>query len=444
MGKSYLVRTWGQERFDAVVELNFERDPQLADMFSGNDPAGTIRRLEAYTGRRLPSDGRALLFLDEIQAAPAVLARLRWFAEETPSLPIVAAGSLLDFVLADPAHGVPVGRIGYMHLEPMGFGEFLLALGEQPLVEFLARDLTLASIAAPEAIPAALHLKLLDLFRHYLLVGGMPAAVERYRLDRSLLLVAEQHANLLATFRDDFAKYSNRVHHRRLSAVLDAVPRQLGARLKYSLIDREERAAALSQAVDLLALARVCHKVRATTAEGVPLAAGADDRAYKLIHLDIGLASSALGVSLRDIEALRDLSLANEGAVAEQIVGQLLRLGFPAHQEPSLYYWYRDQRGAQAEVDYVIQHGPSVVPVEVKAGATGSLKSLHVLMAKRGWKTAVRFNADFPSVTAVSAGTTTGERANYRLLSLPLYLVEQVHRLLDELPSLEETPHRRK
>ena len=149
--------------------------------------------------------------------------------------------------------------------------------------------------------------------------------------------------------------------------------------------------------------------------------------------VDVGLVATSLGVSLAGLEDAADLTLANRGAVAEQVVGQLLRLNFPSHREPALYYWQREERGSEAEVDYVIEHGSGIVPVEVKAGSFGGLKSLHALMSDRGWPLAVRFNSAAASVTPVTVKTSSGKTASYSLLSLPLYLVEQLPRLLGEI-----------
>jgi predicted AAA+ superfamily ATPase len=237
--------------------------------------------------------------------------------------------------------------------------------------------------------------------------------------------------DLLATLRDDFAKYASRAHRHRLIEVLASVPRQLGKKFVYAAVDRGERAASLEHAVELLCLARVCHRVRATTATGVPLAAGVDERFFKVVSLDTGLASVALGLDLAGLEAT-DVTLSNEGAIAEQAAAQLLRLSFSADHEPELFYWRRGERGSEAEVDHVMQHRTSIVPVEVKAGKTGTLKSLHALMSARRWKRAVRANIARPSVTRVRAKTTTGDEANYELLSIPLYLVEHLPRLLVE------------
>lgn len=433
VGKSYLVQSFGEARFRGVAEANLERRPELHACFSENDPRATLRRLEVVLGRPVPADGSTLLFLDEIQAAPQVLAKLRWFAEELAQLPLIAAGSLLDFALRSPAVATPVGRITFLHIEPMGFEEFCTALGEEPLVRWLRTEVDAERIAAGQAMPAELHAHALKLLRLWLLVGGMPAAVEAFRVEHSLLRVAAVQRDLLATLRDDFAKYSGRVPHERLRRVLDSVPQQLGGKFTYRRVDPDERAAGLKVAVELLCLARVCHRVAATPARGVPLGAGVDPSAFRLLHLDVGLVSTNLGLDLAALESAADLTLVNQGALAEQAVGQLLRLTFASNEEPVLYWWRREQRGSEAELDYVHSQGSRVVPIEVKSGKTGTLKSLHGFVAERSLSLALRVNMAPPVVQDIATETPRG-KASYRLLSIPAYLVEQSSRLLAEFP----------
>jgi predicted AAA+ superfamily ATPase len=432
VGKSWLIRDFGTRRFGGLAEVNLERRPELRACFEDNDPRATLRQLEVLLRRAIPADGTCALFLDEIQAAPEVLSKLRWFAEELPALPVIAAGSLLDFALAAPEVSVPVGRITFLHLEPLGFEEFCLAVGEGPLLEWLRGGVTIESIRDGTAMPAALHEHALQLYRTWLLVGGMPAAVDAYRTERRLAEVAALQRDLLATLRDDFAKYSGRVPHRRLAAVLASVPRQLGAKFSFVEVDREERAAALRQAVELLCKARVCHRVQWTAARGIPLAAGSDERRFKLLALDVGLASCQLGLDLAALEEVSDPTLVNKGALAEQAVGQLLRLTFAANEEPVSFWWQREKAGSQAEVDYVHAHGARVVPIEVKSGKSGTLRSLHRFMAERGLDWAVRVNASAPVVERVAAGLPGQPTFAYDLLSIPAYLVEQHPRLLRE------------
>jgi predicted AAA+ superfamily ATPase len=431
VGKSWLVRTWGTQRFGRVVEVNLERRPEIEACFTDNDPKAVLQRLEVHLGQRIPTDGSALLFLDEIQAVPEVLAKLRWFAEEMPQLPVIAAGSLLDFAFAEHRFSMPVGRISYLHLEPMGFLEFCHACGEEPLARWLNHNLTMAVIRG--GMPADLHDKAMALFRSWVLVGGMPAAVEAFARERSYLPVADVHRELLATVRDDFAKYADRVHHHRLAAVLDSVPNQLGQKFKYAKVDRDERSTALKQALNLLTLARICHRVVSTQGKGLPLGAGADAKTLKVIHLDVGLASSALRLNLATLEQAEDLDLVNEGAIAEQAIGQLLRLIGHGNEEPALWYWSREARSSSAEVDYITAPTSHVLPIEVKSGAGGAMRSLHVFMSEQKLSWAARFNSVSPIIQDIKTTAATGIAVRYRLLSLPAYAVECLPRLAHEM-----------
>lgn len=423
VGKTWLVRDLAARTKRALFELNLERDPGLATLFEHADPAVVVRNVEAWAGRAVVPAG-ALLFIDEIQAAPSLLAKLRWFAEELPSLPVIAAGSLLDFALADASYSMPVGRIGYLYVEPLGFEEYLRAVDELPLLERLGE----LSLDAP--LPQLLHQRALSRLREYALIGGMPRAIESWSHRQSWLDVSRVQQDLLTTYRDDFARYAGRVPPARLDRVLSAVPRLLSRKFKYNEVDPDARAAAVRQALDLTIKARLCHPVQATHATGTPLGAEVRERTFKVIMGDVGLASAALGLAPH--EAIRDERLVHEGGLAEQLVGQALRASEPFFLDPALYYWTREKASSSAEVDYVIPHGSTVVPVEVKAGATGTMRSLHLFMALRGLNLAVRFDARPPSLVEVDTQTSAG-RAAYRLLSLPTYLAGQLGRWLDDL-----------
>jgi predicted AAA+ superfamily ATPase len=423
VGKSYLVRQLARRQKVALVELNFEQSPDLAQLFASNDAKAICHNLEVLRGQRIAA-GNTLLFLDEIQAAPQVFAALRWFAEQAPDLHVVAAGSLLDFTLAAPTFSMPVGRIATLYVEPMSFADFLRALGEESLRNYLKE------FSWPTVMPLPIHLRLMHLFRHYLVVGGMPAAVKLYAQSRSLLEVSEIHHNLLTTYRDDFARYANRGHHSRLLKVFQAIPRQLGQKFVFKHVDRDERSEPLKKALSLLLQARVAHAVHHCNATGVPLGATTDERTYKILFLDTGLAMAALGLSVFDLPEAADITTVCEGALAEQAAGQALRLLPPTFTDPQLYYWCRQKKGAAAEVDYLLQHGSQIVPVEVKAGKTGTLKSLHQLMLERSLPRAIRLNGDRPSQVEVDVLTSQQGRVRYQLVSLPLYMAAEIPRIL--------------
>lgn len=424
VGKTWLVRHFAEFSQKQLIELNFERQPSLQSLFASNNPRQILLNLSAVFGQEIEPD-KCLLFLDEIQAAPQLLTKLRWFAEDLPQLPVIAAGSLLEFVLANHSFSMPVGRISYMHLEPLSFEEFLLASDKKALYTFLLDyDLSFD-------IPEAIHEPLILLFKEYLLVGGLPAAVLQWTTTRSLNKVNQVQNDLLATYRDDFAKYRGRIQIELLDDVMMAVPKMLARKFVMRHVNQSVPSNTIKQALDILGKARVCHGVWGCSANGVPLAAEIKKKYFKEIFLDVGLCSTALGLNLNQLHGAREITLINNGGIAEQSVGQLLRTIGPPYLEPSLYYWHREEPGSNAEMDYVIQHGNTIVPIEVKAGATGSLKSLHLFMKLKKLSLAVRINSDFPSKAPVKVKDHSGTSVEYRLVSIPFYLVGQIHRFLD-------------
>ena len=424
VGKTWLIRDLAHSQERRLIELNFEKRPDLESLFSSNDPNEIVINIAASTGSKI-EPSKAILFLDEIQAASHLLEKLRWFAEDMPELPVVAAGSLLDFTLAKHEFSMPVGRIGYLYLEPLSFEEFLDAVGQHELRAYLQNyDWNLN-------IPAAIHSQLMQIIKEYLVVGGMPAAVSTWATEKAPDAVNQIHFDLLTTYRDDFAKYSGRLTTNRLEDVMSSVPRQLGKKFVYKDANSEVSAAPLKQALDLLAKARVCHRIVATSANGLPLGAEADERFSKVILLDCGLCSASLGLSLHQLRSVSEISMINSGGMAEQLVGQLLRAATPAYIPPSIYYWQRGKKGAEAEIDYIIQHENQVIPIEVKAGTTGALKSLHQFMKEKKKTTALRVNSDVPKRGPIHVKDSLGSSIEYNLLSIPFYLLGQLHRLIN-------------
>lgn len=416
VGKSFLVQMFAREEYDSLLEINFEREPEAANLFESKSPRRILPLLEAKYDRSV-IPGKSLLFLDEIQATPTVLTTLRYFHEELPQLHVVAAGSLLEFVLEEPVFSMPVGRIEYLHLGPMQFEEFLLALGRDKLREFLC------DYAIDETVPESLHLELMRLLRQFTVLGGMPESINTFLETNSLKDVDAVNQSILSTYRDDFNKYRTRVEHGRISKVFAKIPLLVGQKFKYSEVDRDERSRSLSRALDLLCLARVAHRVNHSDANGLPLRAEINDRDFKVIFMDVGLLCRSCGLNLADVEAAGNMMLVNSGAVAEQLIGQHLLYCGRFFEEPELHYWRRQKAGSSAKLDYVGAVGPHIVPIEVKAGKTGTLKSLHLFLKKKRLEFGLRFNSDVPSLM----------EGEYRLLSLPLYLVGQARRLCSEV-----------
>ena len=425
VGKTWIVRDFAESTNLKLIELNFEREPELADIFKEKSPDKVLVSLERIKGTRIEKT-TSILFLDEIQQAPYVFGNLRWFHEECPELPIIATGSLLDFILKDHQFSMPVGRISYLFLEPMSFKEFLMAHGEELLIEFIEE------VEITSDFPGPVHNKLLDYFSDYLTIGGMPAAVREWIKTKSPVVVAEVHQDLLNTFFDDFNKYTGRVPPERLRKVMLSVPRLLGKKFKFSNVDREETAKALQQALELLCLSRICHRIYHSSGRGIPLTAQENEKMFKVTFLDTGLVSALQGIVFKSSKELKGLIRFNEGGISEQAVGQMLRTRLLKFIDPRLNYYVREKKGSEAEIDYLIQHGTEIIPVEVKSGAAGSMKSLHQFMSERNLKTAVRINSEKPSVVDVDTKTGMGNIAQYTLISIPFYLAEEIDRILSQ------------
>ena len=434
VGKSTLVRLLCEAETDRdLLTVNLERYPQLADAFASNDPGAILNVIEAASGQARSE--HTVLFLDEIQAAPNAFVSLRYFLEEMPELPIVAAGSLMDFMLSDHGFSMPVGRIDYLDLGAMTFTEFLRALGEDRLVlEIESFEWT--SGDAPPVLHPVVHQRLLELVRLYQFVGGMPEAVKVYSETRSLRATGAVHASIIDTWRDDFPKYAARRDLTRMLRVFNFAASQVGRKVKYSNVSPDDQSATIRRDMDLLAMARVIAKVTHSQCAGLPLQADLKEKVFKLIFLDIGLMNAICGLDWQTIAGQTETQLVNAGPGAEQFIGQHLQFLLAERPNRELTYWLREGRSNNAEVDYVCEFGSRIVPMEVKAGRTGKLKSLHQFVADRWVPFAVRFDTDPPALHTVDASVRRGhgsEQVRYRLLSLPLYLVERLPSLVNSL-----------
>lgn len=416
VGKTWLVRRLAERSGRELLEVNFERDPRLARFFSAKDPRALLSDLSLALGRPAPLD-RALLFLDEIQAVPDVLSSLRWFAEELPRLPVIAAGSLLEFVLADHHFSMPVGRISFLHIEPLGFHEYLRAHDRSDIAT------ALEGWAPGRRFSEAVHDRAATWHQRYAMTGGMPEVVTADVSGATARECRALQSDLVATYRGDFSKYSGRMDRMVLDKVMDAVARSLGRKFVYTQVGDGVKQQQAKRAVELLAAARVCHLVRYSAANGVPLGGEVKDTFRKAIFVDVGVFHALVGTPAAErFPNLRDLAPAVRGQIAEQLVGQALRLsGNPAGDGPSLYYWQREG-GRPGEIDYLMQSGARVLPVELKSGTAGAMKSLHQFMFDKHLSVALRFDENAPSVMKVSVKTTQGNDVEYRLVGLPHYL----------------------
>ena len=374
VGKTYAVRQLAKE-FDHFVEINFEIDDELRTLFDrGLDPIKIIDNIYNNTGKKI-IPGKTLLFLDEIQSVPRAVIALRYFYERLPELHVIAAGSLIDFAIN--AVGIPVGRVTSLYMYPMSFLEFLRATDNTMLV----REILGTSFLRPSSQIA--HDKLLSLLGEYLAIGGMPEVVNKWVQEKDPYVCAEELSTLLTAYRHDFGKYAKELQFKYLKALFNAAPALSGKKFKYSDVEGDFRKRELAPCLDLLFTAGVVHSVQRSAGNGIPPGAEADPDDFKVLFLDIALAQAALGLDLKSWLLDPEQEFINKGALLEAFVGQEML----AYSEPicecNLFYWRRNVRGSEAEVDYITQFGESIVPIEVKSGKGSTLKSMHQFLNSR-------------------------------------------------------------
>lgn len=425
VGKSCLVRMFAEREFENLIEINFERDNKVAALFEEESPLRIVKLLELQFGKQIVP-GKTIIFLDEIQAAPKVFAKLRYFYEELANLHVVAAGSLLEFVLSQSEFSMPVGRIEYLHLGPMTFEEYLLAGENRNLQDYLR------NYSLEEKTPDPIHQKLMALYKTFISLGGMPQVLNAFMETSSFKEAEIIKESILQTFKDDFSKYGKKVNHQRLLNVFKKLPETVGRKFKYVNIDRDEQAKEIQKSLRLLELAKLAYPVRHSACNGIPLGAEIDERTFKILFLDVGLMLNSCGLSMLDLEKAGDVMIVNSGAVAEQAVGQHLLYSQDCYKEPELYYWVREKKNSEAELDYVISEGSMIFPIEVKSGRTGRLKSLHQFIHAKKTGLAVRFNTETASFTKNTDQMPDGNSVEYSLLSLPLYMVEELRRIINK------------
>jgi predicted AAA+ superfamily ATPase len=408
-----------------LIEINFERDPSYRKHFSANDPRRVLDDLSLLLGREV-KPRQTILFLDEIQAAGEVLAKLRWFMEEMPELPVIAAGSLLEFTLRDHEFSMPVGRVSFRHMEPIGFQEYLRAHGQERLLK------TIEEWRPGKDLSAAAHEQAWKWFERFSMVGGMPevAAADAGGAAPSRCRAIQK--DLMAAFRADFPKYAGRLHADVLDAVLRAVTASIGRKFVYARADAGLKQHQAKKALESLAAARICSLVRYSAGNALPLGAETKDTFRKAVLLDVGLLHAMLNTPAAAAFPAWDALPADfRSRISEQMAAQQLRLLDPGGAEESgLYYWQREG-GRPGEIDYLAEVGGNIIPIELKSGAAGSMKSLHQFMHDKGLPLAVRCDANPPSDMRVDVATTQGNPSKYRLISLPLYLLWKLPGIID-------------
>lgn len=412
VGKSYLIEEFGKNNFENYVEINFEYIPEAKRCFTTLDPFEIVNRIRLLQGVTI-TEGKSLLFLDEIQECQEAITSLRYFYEKMPMLHVIAAGSLLEFVFHQENFRMPVGRVQYLFIKPLSFGEFLTATGFENLREYLG------SVTIQNPPENFFHEKLLSLIRQYLVLGGMPKAVNTFLQNNNMNDAQRIQTSILTTYQDDFGKYAKPLEIRYLQTLFVRVPFLISQRFFYKDVDPDLRSRELKQALELLMQAGIIHKSNSVSASGVPLKAQINEKEFKLFFLDIGLVNRTNGHS-STLLLEKDVILVNRGAIAEQFVAQELLAYFDPYSPPELYWWARDRLGSSAEVDFVIAQDAQLFPIEVKAGKVGKLRSLKIFLEEKKSPFGIRISQN-PLIF------------EDHILSIPLYLIEQLPRLISNV-----------
>ncbi|MDR2970609.1 MAG: ATP-binding protein [Bacteroidales bacterium] len=374
VGKSSSVRKLA-ENFEYFVEINFERDTITHTFFDFDlIPQEICTKLSVHFNKPIIPN-KTLLFFDEIQACPRAISALRFFYEDYPELHVIAAGSLLEFALEKlPSFGV--GRIESIYMYPFSFQEFMTACGE----ELLWKEVCKSSPEKP--LFNAFHESCMALLKKFLILGGMPAVVSKYVQNRDTLAAQKELSNLINSLKSDFSKYSQRVPELRISTAFKAVVDQAGKKFNYSKVE-QYNLRQIKESIELLQKAGLVISVVHASANGIPLGAQINYKKQKFMLLDTGIFQRLLGLNLSDILFSNRFSAVNKGYIAEQMVGLELLKSAPTYDQEQLYYWHRESPKSTAEVDYVIQQGEKIIPIEVKSGASGKMQSLHLFLKEK-------------------------------------------------------------
>ncbi len=371
-------------------------------------------------------EGKTLLFLDEIQECPEAIMALRFFKEDYPGLHVIAAGSLLEFTLQKlPTYGV--GRIHTLFMYPMTFDEFLNANNENGLISMKRQA------DSQHPLDAAFHEKLIEYFRIYLLVGGMPEAVLAWIKTHNFNQCSHIQEDIILTYEDDFSKYKKRVSPDLLRTTLHGICHQPGEKITFKQISADYRSSQIREAVRLLTLAGLVIPVIATSGNGIPLDAEANEKNMKILLLDSGLLLSVLQLEGNLAQHLVELimtgspqDLVNKGGLVEMVAGLELLRNKPCVQRQKMFYWEKSGNSI-AEIDYLDTFHLKVTPIEIKSGTQGGMKSLWQFMREKRLTEAIR--CSFENFGEFTYTDPQADNAERHITIIPLYALDNLREM---------------
>ena len=420
VGKTSAVNLFAKDSFKTYIYINLELADNLA-LFSRMNPVReVIQGIQLKFNKKIIPRS-TLIFFDEVQNSSVAMNQLRYFYEEMPDLHIVAAGSLLEVKMKSEGFSFPVGRVEYCYMFPVTFEEFLSALEETETLHYIN------SIKPGKKIPTEIHNTLMKQYHEYLLVGGMPEAVARYAETKSLIDVDPVYESILTGFKDDVLKYASIAKTKYIQYLIEHASKYIGLSIKYENFGGSGfRSREMSEAFDVLEKAMVISRVYASASRQLPLINNLK-KSPKLLYLDTGLVNYQVGLRTK-IMNIQDINAVYHGQLSEQIVGQAL-LSLATRKSINLSYWYREQKGSISEIDYLISSNNKLIPIEVKSGKSGTLKSLHNFIEESRNNFAVRIYSGVMGIEKIR----TPNKKQFTLFSIPFYLLHRIEQLLDEV-----------
>ena len=401
VGKTWLMKEFGKQAYADTVYINFDSNSRMADLFSADlDTDRLIMGLELYAGRKINPENTLLIF-DEVQEVPRALASLKYFYENAPQYHIVCAGSLLGIALHQGT-SFPVGKVDFLKLYPLSFSEFLMATGNERFAELLKNE--------DYEMITSFKQTYIDALKHYYFVGGMPEAVQSFAESKDFNEVRAIQKRILAAYEQDFSKHAPNEIVPKIRMLWNSIPSQLARENKkfiYGLVREGGRAREYETAIMWLSDCGLVHKVSRVNAAGIPLKAYEDLKAFKLFIVDVGLLGCMTGLRQRTLLDGDDLFVEFKGALTEQYVCQQLK----TIEDLGIYY-YTNDRGS-CEIDFVVDTGEQIVPIEVKAETNLRAKSLKT------------YRERFEPELSVRTSMADYKKEDW-LLNLPLYAIENI------------------
>ncbi len=381
VGKTYIIKQFGKENYDNLIYVNFETNKELSNQIQDSiDPKYIINKLELfYNEKILPQ--KTLIFFDEVQTNERALTSLKYFCEDAPQYHVIAAGSLLGIAINRKDYSFPVGKVQMMNMYPLSFKEFLEAIGRQNLIKTIQQHFD-----NNKRLDKDIHLLCLELYRTYLVVGGMPEVVKTYLEEQKVISALDIQSEILLSYERDMTKYTDNSLSNRVISAFDSIPVQLAKdnqKFQYKVISKGGTSSVFGEAILWLKNSGIVNQVYKANAQ-LPLEMYKDLASFKLYMNDVGLFVNKARYPLYQIDLSNPPTMIAMGPLTEHYVANELRInGYET------YYWESD---GKAELDFIIQKETDIVPIEVKSSTHIKSRSLDLFIKKYNPRYSIRIS----------------------------------------------------